>query len=407
MIHGVSGEAAGDVNSNSWRGSQDACASLKQGSARETNRRPPSQLRSRARAAKAKPRNLLAPRTSPFERRRGLERGRRARLSGRSRARGRDAGARVFSARRGDSAQVESKAGGSPVTEADLAADALLKQRLGEAFPDAGWLSEETADDPERLDRRTLIVVDPIDGTRAFVAGDPRWAVSAALVVDGRPFAGVVHAPALDETYTAARGSGAELNGAALAVRTSSDRSRLSAAGPKSILRSPGRPASGDWLGWDPRHRRQRVAHGGQVDHARHAGEILQQHARRHEADLFCPDDPESAPPCATYSTSSAETRRPSSNRSRFSSRILVENGKRATWPTPFSSRLARRKYSYSVPPARSFAAAPKLLVCMSLIIMAQPACPAPAAGTALVACRARMSLPLRMPSLRCTVAKR
>ncbi len=136
------------------------------------------------------------------------------------------------------SAQVESKAGGSPVTEADLATDALLKQRLGEAFPDAGWLSEETADDSERLDRRTLIVVDPIDGTRAFVAGDPRWAVSAALVVDGRPFAGVVHAPALDETYTAARGSGAELNGAALAVRTSSDRSRLSAAGPKSILQA-------------------------------------------------------------------------------------------------------------------------------------------------------------------------
>ena len=112
------------------------------------------------------------------------------------------------------SAQVESKIGGSPVTDADLAADALMKRRLREALPEAGWLSEETADDFERLSRRSLIVVDPIDGTRAFVIGDPHWAVSAALVIDGRPIAGVVHAPALDETYAAARGAGATLNGA-------------------------------------------------------------------------------------------------------------------------------------------------------------------------------------------------
>ena len=74
---------------------------------------------------------------------------------------------------------------------------------------------------PTASTRRTLLVVDPIDGTRAFVAGDPRWAVSAALVVDGRPVAGVVHAPALGETYAAARGGGATLNGGA-------SRSRLS-----------------------------------------------------------------------------------------------------------------------------------------------------------------------------------
>jgi myo-inositol-1(or 4)-monophosphatase len=98
------------------------------------------------------------------------------------------------------SAEVQSKFGGSPVTEADLAADALLKRRLREAFPEAGWLSEETADDPERLERRALLVIDPIDGTRAFVAGDPRWAVSVALVVAGRPVAAVVHAAAGDET---------------------------------------------------------------------------------------------------------------------------------------------------------------------------------------------------------------
>jgi len=134
------------------------------------------------------------------------------------------------------SAQIETKVGGSPVTEADLAANALLRRRLGEAFPEAGWLSEETADDAERLARRMLVIVDPIDGTRAFVTGDRRWAVSAALVVDGRPFAGVVHAPALGETYVAARGAGAELNGAALHASAHFDPSRLAAAGPKPVL---------------------------------------------------------------------------------------------------------------------------------------------------------------------------
>ena len=136
------------------------------------------------------------------------------------------------------SARVKSKSGGSPVTEADLAANSLMRRRLGEAFPDAGWLSEETADDFRRLSRRSLIIVDPIDGTRAFVAGDPRWAVSAALVVDGRPVAGVVHAPALDETYAAARGAGAELNGVALAAPGRADWSKLTAAGPKLIVQA-------------------------------------------------------------------------------------------------------------------------------------------------------------------------
>jgi myo-inositol-1(or 4)-monophosphatase len=111
------------------------------------------------------------------------------------------------------SAKVVTKAGGSPVTDADLAANSLLKRRLQEALPDAGWLSEETVDDFERLSHRSLIIVDPIDGTRAFVTGDPRWVVSVALVIDERPVAGVVYAPALDETYAAARGHGATFNG--------------------------------------------------------------------------------------------------------------------------------------------------------------------------------------------------
>jgi myo-inositol-1(or 4)-monophosphatase len=133
------------------------------------------------------------------------------------------------------SAAVHTKAGGSPVTEADLAADAFLRRRLGEAFPDAGWLSEETADDGARLERRAVVIVDPIDGTRAFVDGDPRWTVCAALVVDGRPLAGVVHAPALGETYLAARGAGASKNGAPVAA-AAGQRERHRAAGPKHLL---------------------------------------------------------------------------------------------------------------------------------------------------------------------------
>jgi myo-inositol-1(or 4)-monophosphatase len=134
------------------------------------------------------------------------------------------------------SAQVQTKVGGSPVTAADLAADSLLKRRLRDALPEAGWLSEETIDDLERLDRRALIVVDPIDGTRAFVIGDPHWAVSAALVFEGRPIAGVVHAPALNETYAAARGGGATFNGAKLAAFPGWP--PRAAAGPRPVIQA-------------------------------------------------------------------------------------------------------------------------------------------------------------------------
>ena len=131
-------------------------------------------------------------------------------------------------------ARVVTKTGGSPVTDADLAADSLLKRRLQEALPGAGWLSEETVDDLERLSRRSLIIVDPIDGTRAFVIGDPRWAVSVALIVDERPVAGVVYAPALDEVYAAARGRGATFNGAPI-VPAAAWPPRV-AAGPKLVV---------------------------------------------------------------------------------------------------------------------------------------------------------------------------
>lgn len=108
------------------------------------------------------------------------------------------------------------KTGNSPVTNADLAVDALLKAKLRAARPDYGWLSEETADDTARLSCPRLFVVDPIDGTRAFLNERPWWAVSLAVIEGDRPIAGVVYAPEVGETYAAAAGQGATLNGAAI-----------------------------------------------------------------------------------------------------------------------------------------------------------------------------------------------
>lgn len=116
--------------------------------------------------------------------------------------------------------RIWSKEGGSPVTDADIAVDDLLKTRLEAARPDYGWLSEETADDPSRLKRSRLFVVDPIDGTAAFLKNRPWWSVSIAVVENGKPVAGVVFAPELDETFTATVGGGAFLNDAAIRAST-------------------------------------------------------------------------------------------------------------------------------------------------------------------------------------------
>jgi myo-inositol-1(or 4)-monophosphatase len=123
-------------------------------------------------------------------------------------------------ARRRKGLKVEYKVGGSPVTDADLAVDAFLKQRLRAARPDYAWLSEETADAPERLAARKLFVVDPVDGTRAYVKDKPWFAVCIGLVEDGEATLGVVHAPALKETFEAARGGPALLNGAPIRPST-------------------------------------------------------------------------------------------------------------------------------------------------------------------------------------------
>ncbi|MFC1764316.1 3'(2'),5'-bisphosphate nucleotidase CysQ [Planctomycetota bacterium] len=99
------------------------------------------------------------------------------------------------------------------VTEADLEADRLLRERLGEEFPSYGWLSEETKMDARRHTSSRVWIVDPIDGTREFVLQIPEYAVSVSLVEDGVPVLGVVYNPPKQELYSAIKGQGAQLNG--------------------------------------------------------------------------------------------------------------------------------------------------------------------------------------------------
>jgi myo-inositol-1(or 4)-monophosphatase len=109
--------------------------------------------------------------------------------------------------------QVDYKERRDPVTSADLAANTRLKDILLGAYPDYGWLSEETADSPERLSAERLWIIDPIDGTREFVASIPEYAVSVALVEAGEPVVGVIYNPAANQLFAAVKGGGAFLNG--------------------------------------------------------------------------------------------------------------------------------------------------------------------------------------------------
>lgn len=110
----------------------------------------------------------------------------------------------------------EKPGGAGPVSDADLEIDRALAGTLRGARPGYGWLSEESTDGPDRLERARVFVLDPLDGTRAFLNGDAGFATAVAVVEHGRPIAGVVHLPARGETYAAALGLGATLNGATI-----------------------------------------------------------------------------------------------------------------------------------------------------------------------------------------------
>ncbi|MEM9715612.1 MAG: 3'(2'),5'-bisphosphate nucleotidase CysQ [Pseudomonadota bacterium] len=123
--------------------------------------------------------------------------------------------------------------GQGPVTEADLAIDKCLNEILISARPDYGWLSEETDDDPARLEKDTVFIVDPIDGTRAFIAGQVNFAIAIAVAHKGEVTAAVVHMPIKGVTYAAERGYGATKNEKRMAVTNTphADGARMLASG--------------------------------------------------------------------------------------------------------------------------------------------------------------------------------
>jgi myo-inositol-1(or 4)-monophosphatase len=128
------------------------------------------------------------------------------------------------------------KAQNSPVSEVDIAVDTLLRARLEPIVPEAAWLSEETEDDPARLAARRVWIVDPIDGTRAFLAGRPDWTVSVALVEDGRPIVAALYAPASEEFFLAVAGASVTRNGLAIRASTGEELAGARVSGPKRLL---------------------------------------------------------------------------------------------------------------------------------------------------------------------------
>ena len=123
----------------------------------------------------------------------------------------------------GDAKAWDKPDGTGPVTEADLAVDNFLRNELLRARSGYGWLSEETTDNAARLAAEHVFIVDPIDGTRAFIDGSQDWAISLAVVHDGKPSAAAIYLPERQALFAAAAGSGATLDGTPIATSSQTD----------------------------------------------------------------------------------------------------------------------------------------------------------------------------------------
>jgi myo-inositol-1(or 4)-monophosphatase len=123
----------------------------------------------------------------------------------------------------GSELSITQKGEAGPVTEADLTSNACIHRILRQEFPQDGWLSEETADRPDRLAKSRVWIVDPLDGTWEFTTGVPEFVVSIGLVVDGLAVLGVLYNPITEETFSGCRGEGAWLNGVPIAVSPTAD----------------------------------------------------------------------------------------------------------------------------------------------------------------------------------------
>jgi myo-inositol-1(or 4)-monophosphatase len=153
-----------------------------------------------------------------------------------------EAGAIALSFFRGPLRSWTKGQGDSPVTEADIAANDLLHRRL--VSDGDGWLSEESENDPARLAARRVWVVDPIDGTRAYIAGREDWSISVALVEAGRPVVAALYVPVSDEMFLATAGGGATRNDAPIRASQQSGLAGARVAGPKRVLEQIARTGS-------------------------------------------------------------------------------------------------------------------------------------------------------------------
>ena len=145
------------------------------------------------------------------------------------------------------------KGKGQPVTECDLAIDCFLRERLMSARAGYGWLSEETEDDPARLKAEFVFVVDPIDGTVAFLKNRPHFTICAAVVRAGRPLAAAIYNPITGESFTAVKGSGAKLNGNPIHVSARETLEDCRMLGPKDTFEHPGWKIA-PRIPWPPMH---------------------------------------------------------------------------------------------------------------------------------------------------------
>lgn len=153
----------------------------------------------------------------------------------------REAGA-IAKAAFGSKTKMWEKSKGNPVTEVDLAVNVKLHELLLGARPNYGWLSEESADDPERLSKACVFVIDPIDGTLAFIKHKPEFTVCAAVVAGGKPVAAVIFNPITDELFAAVAGEQATLNGKLISVSAASQLEGSRTLVAKDVIRHPAWP---------------------------------------------------------------------------------------------------------------------------------------------------------------------
>ena len=149
--------------------------------------------------------------------------------------------------------EIRDKSYHNPVTTADNAADKYLRETLTKAYPEYGWLSEETVDSAERLDKSRTWVVDPLDGTKEFIEGVDHFVVSVGLVEDGEPIVGVLYNPASEELFTAAKGEGAFLDGKELKCSSENDFKKM------VILNSRSETRNGLWEPYSEDFKEQRA----------------------------------------------------------------------------------------------------------------------------------------------------